>query len=83
MARKKKEEIDSVDKLFIELESLDWRKAPYRGLIAEVGVEQGFPDKYARIYAHRNIFDFKNVRLACILKEKVNTLNNMAAAACA
>ena len=83
MPRKKKNNIDPVEKLFQELGSIDFRYSPYKGLIKEVGIEAGFVDKYAARYAHRNIFGYKNYRLAILLKNKINYIQNAAASVCA
>lgn len=74
---------DPVEKLFQQLESIDFKCSPYKGLIKEVGIEAGFDDNVAARYAHRNIFGYKNYRLAILLMNKVIYIQNAAALACA
>lgn len=64
--------VTSVKLLFSELERIDWRKNPHRGLLTQLGSTEYPGSEYGRHYVRERIFKSRNLKLAIKLKLLVN-----------
>lgn len=64
----------SIELLFTELNSINWRRSPYRGIMKRVG-EKHFPNKrQPAARANRAFKQLRNLEIAIDLKRELNEL---------